>query len=644
MPISTLTKIAGELGHCAAELKNEIDKIATTTPFLRALFDDYQKIMAVPAAQQDLPDLFAQGVTFHVLDLSLRNPQDLAQELQHLETSYFLDALVKELHQIHVLDSLLNYLEQISLRDVLKEPEQALMHFYPAFISTYQQARASSGSYFTPESVASFIVRSVDSLLRTNFDLADGLASTHKKTGKALVKLLDPAASVGTYLLHAIDQVERTVKAQEKDWNAYVRDQLLPNIYGFEIYLPTYAFARICLTLKLLQSGYTFAGDEQLPIVHTDALAEPDTDAATPAHTIFASETARATQVKRDKGVAVIVGTPPFATSTRRRPTYEVPNGTLKLPLQDTYVQFLRLAHDYIQDAGYGIIAVITNNFYLSSPGFVRMREEWLKFFSRMYILNLQGNRRTGEVSPSGERDENIAGIQVGLAITLLIRERNPNDSALARVFYAEQWGTSHTKRTFLLENDVSTVEWQELKPFEPLFLFNAVSAPSHVNLESNGLHSLQRGIESYHTFQRGYDYWLLKESVMFLNHGIELLMKELLARQSEYLIFEDLSETATKQIKATREGKSVFDAEGPPKTVTFDEAIRRVAAFINPPELTDELQRNLRMLNKLRNKIEHYEVLLDGQTVGQLIDAIQQPLHDLLASRGIDANFLLGD
>src|SRR5262245_50484827 len=120
----------------------------------------------------------------------------------------------------------------------------------------------------------------------------------------------------------------------------------------------------------------------------------------------------------------------------------------------------------------------------------------------------------------------------------------------------------------------------------------------THINLESNGLHSLQKGLDSYHNFHREYDYWLLKECVMFLNHGIELLMKELLSRLSEYLIFEELSDAAAKQNKAAKEGKSVFDVESPPKTVTFDEAIRRVVAFINPPELNDELQRNLRTLN----------------------------------------------
>jgi hypothetical protein len=64
-----------------------------------------------------------ESVTFHLLELSLRNNRDLAQQVQDLETGYFLDAFVKELHQTQLLDPQLHYLEQISLRDILEEPE-----------------------------------------------------------------------------------------------------------------------------------------------------------------------------------------------------------------------------------------------------------------------------------------------------------------------------------------------------------------------------------------------------------------------------------------------------------------------------------------------------------------------------------------
>ncbi len=61
------------------------------------------------------------------------------------------------------------------------------MHFYETFLSAYDPAmRESRGVYYTPEPVVSYIVRSVDWLLRTRFDKPKGLADES-------VYVLDPA-------------------------------------------------------------------------------------------------------------------------------------------------------------------------------------------------------------------------------------------------------------------------------------------------------------------------------------------------------------------------------------------------------------------------------------------------------------------
>lgn len=49
------------------------------------------------------------------------------------------------------------------------------------------------GVYYTPEPIVNYIVRSINDILKTHFDIADGLA------GKE-VTLLDPAAGTLTFL------------------------------------------------------------------------------------------------------------------------------------------------------------------------------------------------------------------------------------------------------------------------------------------------------------------------------------------------------------------------------------------------------------------------------------------------------------
>ena len=57
--------------------------------------------------------------------------------------------------------------------------EDPVIHFYELFLKEYDaEMRIKRGVFYTPRQVVSFIVRSVDELLRTEFGLADGLADT----------------------------------------------------------------------------------------------------------------------------------------------------------------------------------------------------------------------------------------------------------------------------------------------------------------------------------------------------------------------------------------------------------------------------------------------------------------------------------
>ena len=59
------------------------------------------------------------------------------------------------------------------------------IHFYETFLAEYDpKLRKSRGVWYTPEPVVSFIVRSVDEILKSEFNLKDGLADTSKTTIK----------------------------------------------------------------------------------------------------------------------------------------------------------------------------------------------------------------------------------------------------------------------------------------------------------------------------------------------------------------------------------------------------------------------------------------------------------------------------
>src|SRR5260370_18259378 len=107
-----------------------------------------------------------------------------------------------------------------------------VIYFYEPFLQAYdEKIRKARGVFYTPRPVVSFIVRSVDELLRSEFGLEDGLADTKTwgemtkihpeikipngaKAEDPFVQILDPACGTGTFLVQVIDVIYETMKAK----------------------------------------------------------------------------------------------------------------------------------------------------------------------------------------------------------------------------------------------------------------------------------------------------------------------------------------------------------------------------------------------------------------------------------------------
>src|SRR5258708_33347859 len=93
------------------------------------------------------------------------------------------------------------------------------------------------------------------------------------------------------------------------------------------------------------------------------------------------------------------------------------------------------------------------------------------------------------------------------------------------------------------------------------------------ISLRENGEHAFKRSLETYEEYEKTKDQMLLKDTIMYLHQSIELLMKEMLARHSPYLIFEELKDIPKKQKEANKLGVSIFFIDKPPRSVTYDVA-----------------------------------------------------------------------
>ncbi|WP_179354378.1 hypothetical protein [Winogradskyella vidalii] len=155
------------------------------------------------------------------------------------------------------------------------------------------------------------------------------------------------------------------------------------------------------------------------------------------------------------------------------------------------------------------------------------------------------------------------------------------------------------------------------------------------ITLRQNGIHSFKRGLETLQKYEKGKgtDKFLLKESIMFIHHGIELLLKEILVTKgNEHLIYSDISESTLKKVIQAKKSKvSVFDLPKSPKTATYLEVIMRVQALVDNVEITEKLETKLIELNTFRNNIEHYGIQSKLTTIENLLIGLKKPLTEFL-------------
>ena len=392
------------------------------------------------------------------------------------------------------VDDLVQLLSQVDMGGILENfgrrtrQEDPVVHFYETFLAAYNAAlRKSRGVYYTPEPVVSFIVRSVDAILKERFDLPLGLADTARDsaTGKPTVQILDPATGTGTFLYEVVKQIYGNLEGMglANQWDSYVEEHLLGRLFGFELLMAPYAIAHLKLGLQLQELGYRFKGKQRLGVYLTNSLDEAMKKSEVLFGQFVADEANEASAIKRDVPVMVVLGNPPYSGHSANKSEwiaglvkdyYFVDGVPLKERnpkyLQDDYVKFIRFGQWRIGQTGYGVLAFITNHGYLDNPTFRGMRQNLMETFTDIYVFDLHGNAKKKETCPDGSPDKNVFDIQQGVSIGIFIKE--PGKTGLARVSHGDLWGDRSTKYEILNQSCIDNVDWEVVKPQSPFYLF----------------------------------------------------------------------------------------------------------------------------------------------------------------------------
>ena len=377
------------------------------------------------------------------------------------------------------------------------EETHAVQYFYEPFLQAFDpELRKELGVWFTPTEIVKYMVERVDTVLREELDLADGLADPR-------VYVLDPSCGTGAYLVEVLHKIHRTLKAKGEDALAAhdLKLAAMDRVFGFEILPAPYVVSHLQLGLLLQNVGAPLSESaaERVGVYLTNALTgwEPPSEEVKArlnqlgfSFAELKQEHDAAERVKRDVPILVILDNPPYngfagVAIQEERDLSEAYRTSIRAPapqgqgLNDLYVRFFRMAERRIvEKSGEGLICFISNYSWLEGLSFSGMRERYLTVFNDIWIDNLHGDRIISEYAPDGRTSETVfsirgssPGIKVGAAITLLCK--TPDRAGDGSVFYRDfaEASASERREALLRSLAESRDGYMQLKPALPIGL-----------------------------------------------------------------------------------------------------------------------------------------------------------------------------
>jgi predicted helicase len=551
---------------------NEDDENENLSNLKRQMLS-FQKMLISDIDNKSFSDLYSQTIAYGMFAARYHDPtlQNFSREEAVKlipKSNPFLRKLFKDIADedldtrlVWIIDELVNVFLASDVATIMKnfgkstKQEDPVVHFYETFLGAYNPAlRKARGVWYTPQPVVNFIVRAVDDILKTEFDLPEGLADSSKKKikvnyqGKQIekevhkVQILDPATGTGTFLAETIKHIHKKYEGMQGIWSKYVEDDLIPRVNGFELLMASYAMAHLKLDMLLTETGYVPTKDQRLRVFLTNSLEEPHPDSGTLWGNLLSDEADQANEVKRDTPVMCVIGNPPYSGISSNNgkwisdliDDYKYVDGVhfneRKHWLNDDYVKFLRYGQHYIEKNGQGVLAFINPHGFLDNPTFRGMRWNLLKTYDKIYTIDLHGNSKKKETAPDGSADINVFDIQQGVSINIFVKTGKKKREDLGKIFHFDLYGKRELKYEFLIENSLKSLTFQELKPDKPNLFF--------VPKNNDGQGEFEKGFKVNELF--------ITNNVGFVsaNDGLNVSMSELEQRQKieDILLMDELS------------------------------------------------------------------------------------------------------
>ncbi|MEE1961999.1 type ISP restriction/modification enzyme [Allomuricauda taeanensis] len=501
-------------------LKRDLEDNLNVKSSLEQQYDAFKEYLIHDVSTKGFADIYAQTITYGLFAARLHDPT--IQTFSRHEAAQLIpksNPFLRNLFQfiagyelddnlIWIVDSLVDIFLHSNVEKILKDygkntkKEDPIIHFYEDFLSAYDpEQKIKRGVWYTPAPVVNFIVRAVDDILKTEFDMPQGLADTSKTTVKLdtqnvdkrfdkgykqveqevhKVQILDPATGTGTFLAEVVKLIQQKFEGQQGIWSNYVENHLLPRLNGFEILMASYAMAHLKLDLQLSETGFKPSSTQRFRIYLTNSLEEHHPDTGTLFANWLSAEANEANHIKRDTPVMCVIGNPPYSINSTNKndwihnliSDYKQNLNEKKINLDDDYIKFIRYGQHFIDKNGCGVLAYISNNSFIDGITHRQMRKSLLDSFDKIYILDLHGFAKLKEVNLVAEKDENVFDIKQGVSINIFIKTGKNSSKNVPIINYYEKYGSRQDKYDFLTKNSLKNITWNRLNPTKPYYFF----------------------------------------------------------------------------------------------------------------------------------------------------------------------------
>lgn len=412
-----------------------------TRPVFDALFADYQ------------------FVNNNAVSRSMQRMIDLLQEQAFDKDTEVLDKFYKSVRM------------NVGGIDNLEGKQTIIKNLYEKFFKgAFPLTVEKLGIVYTPVECVDFIIRSVDDILKAEFNTSLTAQNVH---------ILDPFVGTGTFITRLLQSGLIRPEDMERKY--------LNEIHCNEIVLLAYYIADVNIESVFHEITHrkTYLPYSGICLTDTFQLAEKKHNEL---FTEFFQDNSKRVKKQMATHVRVIVGNPPYsigqksandnaqntvypAMEKRLSETYTKRSlAGLSKSTYDSYVKAFRWASDRIPQNEGGIVAFISNGAWLDGIGQDGMRRCIEEEFTSVYVLNLRGNQRTsGELSRKEGGKIFGSGSRTPIAITFLVK--NPAKKGQKAVIHYHDIGDYLTREQKLkLVKDFRSIssqklEWQIITP-----------------------------------------------------------------------------------------------------------------------------------------------------------------------------------